>query len=66
MLLMCFHAVWQTLVNLLPGGCIAGVPLTLMCAVVTMAVAGKIVWDKTGSASGDLNSLHRVHSASRL
>ncbi|KAH9574928.1 hypothetical protein CY35_01G085500 [Sphagnum magellanicum] len=55
-----------TLVNLLPGGCIAGVPLTLMCAVVTMAVAGKIVWDKTGSGSGDLNSLHRVHSASRL
>jgi hypothetical protein len=54
------------MVNLLPGGCIAGVPMTLICAVVTMAVAGKIVWDKTGTGSAELVNLQRVHSSSSL
>jgi len=55
-----------TMVNLLPGGCIAGVPMTLICAVVTMAVAGKIVWDKTSTGSAELGNLQRVHSSSSL
>jgi hypothetical protein len=54
------------MVNLLPGGCIAGVPMTLICAVATMAVAGKIVWDKTGTGSAELGNLQRVHSSSSL
>lgn len=43
-----FMASFLTLVNLLPGGCVAGVPLVLSCAAGALFYCGKIVWDKTG------------------
>lgn len=47
----------QTLINLLPNGCTAGVPLVFLCATLTAAYGGKIVWDKLGSHSLNLDEL---------
>lgn len=49
-----------TLVNLLPNGCAAGVPLSFLCAVLTMAYGGKIVWDNVGPESLSYRSLQRI------
>lgn len=46
-----FAAAFLTLVNLLPGGCVAGVPLILSCAAVAFIYCGKIIWLKTGQES---------------
>eukprot|EP00250_Pteridium_aquilinum_P000529 c10594_g1_i1 orf=258-1016(-) len=43
-----FMASLLTLVNLLPGGCIVGVPLVLICATGTLFYCGSIVWVKAG------------------
>lgn len=55
-----FVAAFLTLVNLFPGGCIAGVPLVLSCAALALTFCGKIVWDKTGQESVISNNVGRA------
>ena len=57
-----FMFLMQTLVNLLPGGCVAGVPLTLLCASAALLYCGKVVWDKTGQEVITLGGLDIVSS----
>ena len=52
----------QTLINLLPNGCTAGVPLVFLCAAVTMGYGGKIVWDNVGYHSLNPGDLQRRQS----
>lgn len=51
-----------TLINLLPNGCTAGVPLVFLCAAVTMGYGGKIVWDNVGYHSLNPGDLQRRQS----
>jgi len=53
-----------TLVNLLQNGCTAGVPLSFLCAVLTMAYGGKIVWDNVGPESLNYRNLQRIQLGS--
>jgi len=55
-----------TLVNLVPSGCTAGVPMVLICAAATMAYSAKIVWDNLGPDSMSHGSLQRIQFATGL
>lgn len=48
-----------TLVNLMPGGCIAGVPLILCSAAVTLLYCGKMVWKRIMDNLEEPPSRHR-------
>lgn len=53
-----------TLINLFPNGCTAGVPLSFLCAGLTMAYGGKIVWDNVGPESLNHRNLQRIQLGS--
>jgi anterior pharynx defective protein 1 len=52
----------QTLVNLIPGGCVAGVPLILCSAAVTLLYCGKLVWKRIIDSLEERPSRHRIIS----
>ncbi|XP_024393748.1 gamma-secretase subunit APH1-like isoform X1 [Physcomitrium patens] len=64
--IMHLGAALLTLVNLLPNGCTAGVPLVFLCTALTMAYGGKIVWHNLGPHSLHHGYLHSPQSGSSL
>eukprot|EP01018_Ginkgo_biloba_P032594 Gb_24528 [translate_table: standard] len=50
-----------TLVNLLPGGCIAGIPLIFFCAILTLLYCGRMVWERITENSESSNR-HIINS----
>ncbi|XP_024385828.1 gamma-secretase subunit APH1-like [Physcomitrium patens] len=59
-------ASFLTLINLLPNGCIVGVPLVFLCTLVTMVYGDRIVWENTDPNFLNHSSLQSMHSGSSL